>query len=60
MAGRFTRTDNDPGSNVRVLERESQPAATKVERERDFHNKAYTESTRQSHLGLLRHQLRKS
>jgi SAM-dependent methyltransferase len=52
MAGRFTRTDNDPGSNVRVLERESQAAATKVERERDFHNKVYTESTRRRIWGF--------
>lgn len=52
MAGRFTRTDNDSGSNVRVVERESQPAATKVERERDFHNKAYTESTRRRIWGF--------
>ena len=52
MAGRFTRTDNDSGSDVRVLERESQPAATKVERERDFHNKVYTESTRRRIWGF--------
>lgn len=52
MAGRFTRTDKDPGSDMRVLDRESQPATTKVERERDFHNKSYTESTRRRIWGF--------
>ena len=51
MAGRFTRTA-DTGSNVRVLEGESQLAPTKVERERDFHNKVYTESTRRRIWGF--------
>ena len=52
MAGRFTRTEKDRGSDVRVLDRESQPATTKVERERDFHNKSYTESTRRRIWGF--------
>jgi 2-polyprenyl-3-methyl-5-hydroxy-6-metoxy-1,4-benzoquinol methylase len=52
MAGRFTRTDTESGSNVRVLERDIERAQTKVERERDFHNKVYTESTRRRIWGF--------
>lgn len=51
MAGRFTRTAGTD-SNIRVLERQDDLAPTKVERERDFHNKVYTESTRRRIWGF--------